>query len=177
MATGLLNVAPATETVAGVTVKGVSARGVAYLMTRFPELRMYMTGREITLTVEKIIMLAPYAVAAIIAVGCGHVPTGEEGSEAEQTAAEAKAAELPVELQIEFIAAILRVTMPGGVGPFVAKLEALGVFAQDASGAVAATNLAPQSPNSAPLDVPDMIRECVTALRNSPQGPALGTSP
>ena len=45
---GLIEISPRTETVdvqgASVAVHGVSAKGVANLLGRFPELRMLMTG-------------------------------------------------------------------------------------------------------------------------------------
>ena len=48
---GLIDIAPAIETVdvqgTSVTVHGVSAKGLASLLGRFPELRMLMTGREV----------------------------------------------------------------------------------------------------------------------------------
>ena len=48
---GLIDIAPKIETVdvqgASVAVHGVSAKGVAHLLGRFPELRMLMTGQEV----------------------------------------------------------------------------------------------------------------------------------
>jgi hypothetical protein len=48
---GLIDIAPATETVVAqgkpVTVHGVSAKGLAHLLARFPELRRLMTGQEV----------------------------------------------------------------------------------------------------------------------------------
>lgn len=143
--TGLLDIALATEQVAGVTITGVSAHGVSYLLARFPEIRSLMTGREMTFTVDRIMLLAPEAIAAIIAVGCGNVPDGPEGSADKQTKVEAKAATLPVGMQVEFLEAVLRLTMPGGVGPFVARLNKLADFAAEGFGKEAGTKSPPQS--------------------------------
>ncbi len=48
---GLIDIAPNTESVdvqgASVAVHGVSAKGVAHLLGRFPELRKLMTGQEV----------------------------------------------------------------------------------------------------------------------------------
>jgi hypothetical protein len=47
---GLIDIAPAAETVdvpgTSVTVHGVSAKGLAHLLGRFPELRKLMTGQR-----------------------------------------------------------------------------------------------------------------------------------
>jgi hypothetical protein len=53
VATGLLDVSLASEEVAGVTVYGVSAQGVSYLLARFPEIRMLFTGRELNLSLNR----------------------------------------------------------------------------------------------------------------------------
>jgi hypothetical protein len=113
---GLLDIAVQTAEVQGVTVYGGSARGIAYLFGRFPEIRMLMS--EMQVSVDRII------------------------------AAEEKAASLPVGVQVEFLEPILRITMPGGVGPFVASLEKLSAYASDAFGPEVGTKLAPPSQNA-----------------------------
>lgn len=111
----------AAETVSvrgkAIAVPGVSAKGIAYLLTRFPDLRALMAGRKI----EEAALLAMGgdAVAAIIAAG-----TGAPGDDK----AEAIAGTLPLDAQADLIAAILKVTMPQGVGPFVEKLTGLGLL-------------------------------------------------
>lgn len=116
---GLVDIAPSVEHVtvgaAKVPVYGVSAKGIALLLARFPELRELMSGREVG--IDKLLDMGGDAVAAIIAAGCGF-----PGDEAQEAAAE----RLPVELQADLLAPILRLTMPNGVGPFVEKLAALG---------------------------------------------------
>ena len=116
---GLIDIAPAVETLdmqgMPVTVHGVSAKGVAHLLGRFPELRKLMTGHEVE--AEQLMAIGGDAVAAIIAAGCGY--PGDE-------AAEAVAGNLSLHAQADLLASILRLTLPKGIGPFVEKLTALG---------------------------------------------------
>lgn len=127
---GLLDVAHSTRTVdingVAVSVPGVSAKGVAILFARFPVFRELFSGREPDLSVEAIASLAPEVIAAVIAAGTGAPGDAET---------EAVAANLPALAQVELIQAILDVTMPGGIGPFVERLTAAmaGVSGQDTS--------------------------------------------
>ena len=70
---GLIDIAPKIETVevqgTSVGVHGVSAKGLAHLLGRFPELRMLMTGQEVE--APALMTMGGDAVAAIIAAGCG----------------------------------------------------------------------------------------------------------
>ena len=123
---GLVDIAPRTETVdvggAAVEVRGVSASGLALLLGRYPDLRKLMTGLEVETT--QLMTVGGEAIAAIIAAGCGY-PGDEQ--------AEAVAAKLSLDAQADFLAAILRLTLPKGLGPFVAKLTALsGILDVDA---------------------------------------------
>lgn len=117
---GLLDIAPAVETVeirgTKVEVYGVSVKGIAYLLQRFPELRAMLSGREVN--ADRLIEIGGDAVAAIIAAGTGY-PGNEQ--------AEAVAGSLSLDEQADLLAAIVKLTMPGGVGPFVEKLSALGL--------------------------------------------------
>ena len=124
---GLTDLAPATETVlvrdTAIPVHGVSAKGLAYLLGRFPELRKLMTGHDVG--VEQLLAIGGDAVASIIAAGCGQ-PSDER--------AEAVAGLLPIDTQAEFLSVILRLTLPKGIGPFVAKVTALaGILDVDAA--------------------------------------------
>jgi hypothetical protein len=116
---GLIDIAPRIETadVQGtqVPVYGISAKGLAHLLGRFPELRKLMTGQEVE--IEQLMAMGGDAVAAIIAAGCGF--PGDQ-------AAEDVAASLTLEAQVDLLSGTLRLTLPGGVGPFVEKLNALG---------------------------------------------------
>jgi hypothetical protein len=117
---GLKDIAPSfsTVTVKGVVidVTGISAKGIAYLFHRFPIVREMIGGKDVDLSPEALAALAPEAIAAIIAVGTGAVNDPE---------AEAAAATLGAEAQLELLDAIIRETMPGGVGPFVEKLTGM----------------------------------------------------
>ncbi len=116
---GLIDIAPATETVVAqgkpVMVHGVSAKGLAHLLARFPDLRRLMTGQDVQ--ADQLLSMGGDAVAAIIAAGCGY-PADE--------AAEKIAGTLSLDVQADLLAAILRLTLPRGIGPFVEKLTALG---------------------------------------------------
>jgi hypothetical protein len=139
---GLIDIAPAVENVTvganKVPVYGVSAKGIALLLARFPELREMMSGREVG--VDKLLAMGGDAVAAIIAAGCGYPGDQEQ---------EAAAGRLPVEVQADFLAPILRLTMPKGVGPFVEKLAGLGsVLGVDPSSMEQASKSPKRSMNS-----------------------------
>ncbi len=118
---GLVDIAPIVEkvTVGGavIDVPGVSAAGIAILLYRFPELRKLLTG--VTVDSDALLKAGPGALAAILAAG-----TGVPGDEA----AEAAAARLPLGDQTDLLTAILRVTLPGGLDPFVEKLTSLGLI-------------------------------------------------
>ncbi len=129
----LVDIAPACErvTVRGqeVDVFGVSAAGVAQLLARFPDLRKLFSGRDVG--ADEIVAVGGELVAAIIAAG-----TDSPGD----PAAEEAAGRLGIDEQADLLAAILRVTLPKGVGPFVEKLLALGATLGDASGAGSAAS-------------------------------------
>jgi hypothetical protein len=116
---GLIDIAPVTETVVAqgkpITVHGVSAKGLAHLLARFPEMRRLMTGQEVQ--ADQLLAMGGDAVAAIIAAGCGY--PGDN-------TAEIIAGGLSLDVQADLLAAILRLTLPKGIGPFVEKLTALG---------------------------------------------------
>ncbi|TGQ69517.1 hypothetical protein EN829_015040 [Mesorhizobium sp. M00.F.Ca.ET.186.01.1.1] len=115
---GLLDIAPLTEkvTVSGkqIEVFGVSAAGIASLITDFPEIKKLMSGKEVD--VSSLLAMSGDAIAAVIAAGVGH-----PGDEAYQTAA----GRLPLEAQVDILGAIIKVTLPNGIGPFLEKLTAL----------------------------------------------------
>lgn len=143
---GLMDVIPAAAKVAvgdvTLEVRGVSAKGVAYLLGRFPELRALMAGREVPL--PELMAMGGDAVAAIIAAGCGY--PGDE-------AAEQRAGEFAVDAQADLLAAILKLTMPNGVAPFVEKLTALaGAVGDDQSTKALAQKSGKQSTTSSRSD-------------------------
>ena len=116
---GLIDIAPKGETVevqgASVAVHGISAKGIAHLLGRFPDLRKLMTGQQVE--AQQLMAMGGDAVAAIIAAGCGY--PGDEK-------AESVADKLAIDAQADLLAAIVRLTLPVGLGPFVEKLTALG---------------------------------------------------
>jgi hypothetical protein len=127
---GLVDIAPHIETIevqgAPVAVHGISAKGLANLLGRFPELRKLMSGQQVE--AEQLMAMGGDAVAAIIAAGCGY--PGDEK-------VEAVAGKLAIDTQADLIGAILRLTLPAGLGPFVEKLTALGGILDAAPSATA----------------------------------------
>lgn len=117
---GLVDIAPVTSKVSvrghDIEVVGVSAKGIALLLARFPQLRALMTGREVAL--EDILRLGGDVVASILAAG-----TGKPGDEE----VEAASHNLTLEEQADLLIEIIRLTMPNGIGPFVEKLSKLGL--------------------------------------------------
>lgn len=109
-----------TVTVLGrkVSVPGVSAKGIAYLLAKYPDLRKVMSGKAVE--EAELFAMGGDVVGAIIAAG-----TGSPGDEA----AEAFASALPLDAQADLLAAIIKATMPSGIGPFVDKLAAMGLGA------------------------------------------------
>lgn len=129
---GLLDIVPVTKPIpvngTDVDVHGLSVKSLARILMNYPELKNVIAGKGIT--ADAIAKIAPNAIAAIIAAGC-------IDSNAPQniiTIAEQKAGELELENQYELLAAIIAMTMPGGVGPFIARLQTvadkMGIFAE-----------------------------------------------
>lgn len=137
---GLIDIAPKIETVevqgAPIAVHGISAKGVAHLLGRFPELRMLMTGQDVE--ASQLMSMGGDAVASIISAGCGY--PGDEK-------AETVAGRLSIDAQADLLAAILRLTLPVGLGPFVEKLTALGSIL-DAAPSVSAPASNSQQPST-----------------------------
>jgi hypothetical protein len=118
---GLLDLRPRPVSVringGEIDVRGVSADGVAYLFGKFPELADKITNK--TVAVGDLMTIGRGgAIAAIIAAGCGAVGDEEH---------ESAAASLPLGDQAELLAAILKLTMPDGLVPFVERLAGLGI--------------------------------------------------
>lgn len=141
----LLDIAPVSElipvpgkggTKQDVEVFGVSAEGIAYLFNKFPEIRMLMTGK--TLEKDKLAKLAPAAIAAIIAAA-----TGSPGDKK----AEAVAARLPLESQMDILDATVRLTMPGGIGPFAERLTSLAAMLGASESDLTGTEAVTKSPS------------------------------
>jgi hypothetical protein len=120
---GLLDIAPLSKTVkiqnAEIKVTGVSARGIAFLIGRFPEVKALFAEKSEPITPERLMQLAPEALAAVLACGCGYVE-GEGAKKAEEVISNLSAGD-----QLELLSAVLELTMPQGAGPFVEKLTAM----------------------------------------------------
>lgn len=117
---GLLDIAQSTKTVLvgdkPIPVYGVSAKGIASLLERFPDFRKLFVGQSIDFSPETIVQIVPNAIAAIIAAGIGFPGDADQEREAER---------LPAGIQADLLHAILAATMPTGAGPFAEKLAAL----------------------------------------------------
>lgn len=116
-------------------VFGVSAKGLFGIFLRFPEVGQWFKGGKLDLTV--LAHQAPDAIAAVIAAGCG-APGDVD--------AEEKAGLLPIELQLDVIEAIARLTFKAGFGPFVQRIVALSEQAASLNyGRAAGMTLPPES--------------------------------
>lgn len=108
-------------TIRGVKIKvmGVSGRGLAELMSRFPEIAKMLTSKGSDRAVL-LRSLAPNALAAVIAAGIG-----EAGEDTEKIADS-----LALDDQVIVLDEVLRATFPRGIRPFVETLTALGAEMQ-----------------------------------------------
>ena len=97
-------------------VRGVSADGIASIVSRFPELIPLVNGSVTESLIPRLIASCGAAVGPIIAIGCGH---------RDEEAYEQCGATLPLEQQIKLLDAIFRLTFPNGIGRFVEKLKAM----------------------------------------------------
>jgi len=128
---GLVDIAPLHEVVdirgTPVTVTGVPADGIARLLMRFPELRKALAGGNLEIDAQQLIDMGGEIVSAVIAAGTENEAPQEEVEEAirKNTA---------LEEQVKLLAAVIRVTLPNGVGPFVESLEDLSGVVEAAGG-------------------------------------------
>jgi hypothetical protein len=118
-ALSLLDIAPRIETVSiggddTVEVRGVSAKSIAMLLGRFPELARLVSG--VAPTPEQWKEVGPAALNAIVACALGY-PGDRE--------AELRVENLSLEATMDILTMCGRLTFPGGVGPFVQRLVAL----------------------------------------------------
>lgn len=133
----LLSIAPLTETVevrgAEAVIRGVPVKAIAGLIARFPDLRkMWATGK---FDAEPLLGMSDEVIGAVIAAGCANIDEENAGN-------------LALDEKAEFLAAIIRVTMPRGPGPFMATLTALlGTVGGGASPTAPASKSRKPSPN------------------------------
>lgn len=143
---GLLDIAQAAQQreveVLGtkVTVKGLTGNQISELLIRFPQVVELMGGQGMKLiTAGKV---APQALAAIIAMGCQQKEDLRD--------LEDKAASLPLEIQIDLVFEVGRLTFPSGYGPFVEKLKGMAEAVAGKAGKDQATSSATPSPPLSP---------------------------
>jgi len=105
-----------------ITVQKIGFDGIAYLVKHFPDLAMLLASGITANTAAMLVMQMSGAVCPIIAAGCGH-PGDKEFEQA--------AAKYLAEDQLKLLGAILRVTFPNGLIPF---MEAMGGFVQGVTG-------------------------------------------
>lgn len=103
---------------ASVTVTGVSARGLASLFRRFPELVSAVTGKGLDLS--SLADLGPDVLCAVIAAGCG-----APGDEAAEDAAD----RLSLSEQLSLVEAVVGETFGGDPEAFLARLGSLAAGA------------------------------------------------
>lgn len=103
-----------------IDVRGLGVDSLSWLILEFPEVKQALRADgDISLdafTVEGLLARAPAFVHGVIAAGCGH---------AGDPAAVQKAAGLPLGAQAKLLAAILKLTMPEGIVPFLQEVRAL----------------------------------------------------
>ncbi len=142
----LLDLGKLTETIKigdqEIEVTGITMKDIFGLLQRFPDTLNIFSGSPVAALAK-----APDTIAAVIAAS-----TGDLGDEA----AEAVAAALPIESQLDILEAIGRMTFRNGFGPFVNRLvgmvDAANAVAFGSSGRATDTNSQPQSKPSSPPD-------------------------
>jgi hypothetical protein len=98
-----------------IKVKGIGARTALDIINRFPE-TMVKALQKGDLNVSLLFKTAPEVINALIAAA-----TGKPGD----PDAEADAAEVPLEVQMDILEATAKLTFRSGFGPFVARIKAL----------------------------------------------------
>lgn len=138
---GLLDIAPSTRKVHNTDVPGLSIEGLVSVVARFPQVADLLAGMNAKAALDPKVLLglAPQAVRAVIAAGVGF--PGDEKQEA-------AAGRLPIEMQADFLEAIIEATLPSGLGPFLARLQALGDAADRFNGTQAPAPAVASSPKS-----------------------------
>lgn len=131
-----------------IKVYGVSAKGIFSIFQRFPQVLEWFKGGVPKQDLTPILREVPEAIAAVIAAGCGH-----PGDERAEQAAE----NMTVELQLDVLDAIARLTFRNGFGPFVQRIVALSNQAASVNyGRAVPMNSPPQSkPASQPVMSPN----------------------
>lgn len=114
-------------------VQGLSSEDVTAIFARFPDALKWLSPGG--LKPEDMVKIGPEAIAAVIAAASG-MPGNPE--------AESVARALPVEAQLDVLAATGRLTFKSGFGPFVQRIVALAVEARSVSYGKATDTSLPQ---------------------------------
>ena len=133
-----------TKTPHQVPIHGIGAKNLLVLSERFPILVQWFRGQKFDL--KEFIREAPDAVAAVIAAGLGFA----ENAEAEEVCGM-----YGVEVQLDVLEAIGRLTFKSGFGPFVQRilLIAQQVVSVKGSGRAPSTTSLPVSRDSLTVDI------------------------
>jgi hypothetical protein len=138
----LLDIGELSETVMvsgkPLSVSGISAEGVLYLLQKFPELKAMISGRAADVAPDQLMATAPAAIAAIIAAGLGQ--PGDER-------VEERARKLGIAVQLEILQAVVRMTFPDGLDPFVEKLRQMSESSRDAASKIASATTSESPPS------------------------------
>jgi hypothetical protein len=141
----LVDIVPQTRTVkiqgGDVVLRGLGLRQIADLLLRFPSLRNIITQGAPALELETLLVMAPEALAAIIAEAANE-------SEAEATIADA----LSIDDISACLTAIVELTMPSGPVPFFLRIAQLVNLGVGLSGKDQDTILPPMPNGSLPAD-------------------------
>lgn len=115
----LMDIGPLTEKVPYgenyLQVHGISTEGIFRLFERFPDMQAWLSGAGLADPAQTLLS-APGAIAAIIVAA-----SDAEGS----IQAEKNASGLPIEIQLDLLEAIGRLTFRSGFGPFVQRIAQL----------------------------------------------------
>jgi hypothetical protein len=152
--TSLLDIAPLRMRVkighAEIECQGISAEDLVRLVDRFPALGKRLFPGAATpsagdIDAGSLLAAVPQAVHAIIAIGTGNGGKPEE---------EAAAARLPVGVQTDLLEAIIELSLPGGIVPFVERLTSLfGVNVRELT-PPASADVRPALPNGSISEAP-----------------------
>ena len=147
-ALSLLDTAPRSELVeiddnTVLRVRGLGSRMIKELLIRFPDLQGVVMGSGIN--ARMLIALGPEIVGAICAAA-----TGELGN----PDVEERAADLPVETQLDILEAVGRCTFSKGFGPFVDRVVAIAAQLSAQDGRVSDMNSPPPSSPSVEQPIP-----------------------
>ena len=146
---GLIDIAPAAHRVlvptsqgdAPVDVRGLTFEDIRDLMVRYPK---FIDMMDSGLNAKAVMMAGPDAAAAVMAMACG------SGNNPD---VEKIMLTLPLGIQIEILGAMVKLTMPRGVDPFVDMLKALGMDPAKLRAAASSVSASPPpSSTSVPPD-------------------------